>query len=100
MLTREQRDKWAEELESGRHPQITGQFCDLSKGYCCLGVLAHVVLGLPVADRDGGQADPFSELRLERGDDYRFWRMNDVQGMKFPEIAKHVRALPTSDGEP
>lgn len=87
MLTREQRDKWAEELESGRWKQGIGSLHWAGK-YCCLGVLWETVLA------------PGDSLTVAVGDaEYRrFVRLNDEECLSFPEIAKHVRALPVSDG--
>lgn len=86
MLTRQQRDKWAEELESGKWKQGTGALREKDK-YCCLGVLFY---GLNV--KPGLVGHPAWS---------RFVHMNDAEKLSFPEIAKHVRSLPVSDeGEP
>ncbi len=85
-LTRSERDKWAEELESGRWKQAHGILSDGSGiAYCCLGVLWYKV-----------QIDPF----LLGNEGYnRFCEFNDTDKLSFPEIAKHVRALPVREEE-
>lgn len=97
MLTREQRDRWAEELEGGRWKQTRGTISRGPKTFCCLGVLSHAVLGKP---RYAIGLVEYPTLELGCEVKRRFEQLNDEDKLSFPEIAKHVRALPVSDGEP
>jgi hypothetical protein len=102
-LTREQRDKWAEELESGRWKQCRSHLRS-GYGYCCLGVLCVAVLNKQLAPKRGGceavhdnPEYPYEALTQQQI--YRFTDLNDRDKLTFSEIAKHVRALPVSDGD-
>jgi hypothetical protein len=102
-LTREQRDKWAEELESGRWKQGRNSLYD-GERYCCLGVLCAVVLGKELEPNtsvcEGVQYNssyPHEVLTLAQIQ--RFIDYNDMKRNGFRIIAKHVRELPVSDGD-
>jgi hypothetical protein len=102
-LTRSQRDKWAEELESGRWKQGRSALYD-GEHYCCLGVLCAAVLGKELVLNDSGSEViknnpdyPHEVLTLEQIQ--RFVGYNDANCNLFRTIAKHVRALPVSEEE-
>lgn len=103
MLTREQRDKWAEELESGRWKQCRLTLANDEGAHCCLGVFCVAVLGL--SDQQIAGDDSLIYRRVDealegtRRSRFIFTNWNDRCGKSFPEIAKHVRALPVSDEE-
>lgn len=85
MLTREQRDRWAEELESGRWTQQYESLRGLDDRTCCsLGVLQFGVL----------RTQGWWRMALSPGQISEFIALNDRHKLSFPEIAKHVRALP------
>jgi hypothetical protein len=46
MITREEFDRWIDELENGHHLQTHGTLSD-EYGYCCLGVYCEKVKGYP-----------------------------------------------------
>lgn len=111
MLTREQRDKWANALESGEFPQCQGVLHN-EVGYCCIGVFSIVVLGYSSIDISVYSSMPHKQtqtygiiqemLNIENEPSsknaiHKFIRMNDGKNMSFKEIAVEVRSLPTSD---
>lgn len=100
-LTRTQRDQWAEELESGRWTQDRGAL-HYNGSFCCLGVLARALLKISVRKLDGSSHLPiYEKIDSLLGNEVRrsLVTLNDEDGLTFPEIAKHVRALPVSEEE-
>ncbi len=101
MLTREQRDKWADALESGEFNQTFGELCILENsdrpyppGYCCLGVFGKVILNAKdkdMASNSGNVYDKLEELGIVPK---QFYVMNDSNRLSFKEIAVEVRKLP------
>lgn len=98
-LTREQRDQWAADLESGEFKQCRGNLLGLADketgevSYCCLGVLV-------IRTADLHRADGGLHYSIDRGglltyeEEGAFIDMNDIKKLSFPEIAVKVRELP------
>ena len=96
MLTKEQKQKWANALRSGDYKQERDRLCNTGNlqtadCYCCLGVLVHVV------DPTEIFAYPLNLYLLSAEAEVEFTQMNDVEKMSFSEIANEVDRLPTID---
>ena len=104
MITAQQildnREKWAEALESDKYQQCQ-QVMRNPAGYCCLGVAA-VVIGLSPHSVERPDKDHLNSLIYDRVDEAmglthyeraKFASANDNDGKSFKEIAKMVRHL-------
>jgi hypothetical protein len=114
MLTREQRDKWAAALRSGKYTQHRGGFTDVGEldvnglgcnvhgesvtpsAFCCLAVLEVAVF----PGQKCGTESAINKIFYNCGDfcsRFPFVSMNDSLGLSFFEIADVVDTLPVSD---
>lgn len=81
------RDRWVQELRSGRHTQITGHL-DMGPGrYCALGVLARCASGKAhhLTPNDYGRASNMHPHELSK-----VVTMNDYHMLPFTEIADWI----------
>lgn len=98
MLTRDQRDKWAAALRSGKFQQAHGILHINSNRYCCLGVLC-IVLNKRISYAS------ILEIRNDSGtltkrQQNEFIRFNDTLILNFDQIANEVDKLLVSDQIP
>jgi hypothetical protein len=112
----ELKERWACALESGEYEQGMGGLRDQNPhggkdAFCCLGVLLDLI------DPEGWSSYPFSSFKKwgenslgcvpedlaesigltaahPETSQHQFINANDMQGKRFPEIAKMVGALP------
>ena len=89
------RDRWVQELRSGRHTKITGNLDYGPNLYCALGVLANIcsgyVCGLVLAHFAPANLEPvvLSKITL----------LNDYHRLSFPEIADWIEQHITAEEE-
>lgn len=96
--------EWIKELKSGKYEQITRYYHSLQKQncYCALGVLRHVVFGIPLDIDINIQLSIPEKLTIETNwnrvvhnhmDFEEITRMNDTEGKTFKEIAEKLPEL-------
>lgn len=96
------KQKWINALRSGKYKQTTGVMYDAdTKGFCCLGVLQHVLLGGKVETwRKNGvntfRKVPTDEFYIRFGLEWvkqkESWLadLNDYEGWSFEQIAGEI----------
>ncbi len=116
MRAREIKRKWVAALESGEYKQAQDTLYDPeTKGFCCLGVLQHILLDGKVQTLDFATGDVpndrtcEADINIAGSPTKEFWDMfpqlkwvqnmelnlitfNDVNQWNFKEIAAYLRA--------
>ena len=97
-MDKELKDKWVEALRSGRYQQQRDAVLHNEHGYCCLGVLHHVVTG-EEPKRYWGESlsdcqrpKVVEQIDSEAGHISVLTDMNDRKGKSFAEIADWIEA--------
>jgi hypothetical protein len=92
------KDKWLEELRSGKHARITGTL-EAGGAYCPLGLLA-VAAGRPLRD-ETGDSDPTYEWMygvLSPIIPQDIWYLNDLKDYTFEQTADWIEEyVPVDD---
>ena len=83
--------KWIEALRSGKYRQCRDQFTYGRAGFCCLGVLHHVVQNGEM-EKDVGHTYNVAGLSYlnDPCDRNEFIRMNDDERLTFDQIADRI----------
>lgn len=90
------RDRWCDELLSGRWEKVQGTFSRGNNERCAMGVLLYEVLGkgwscCPMCDRDAVAARCGMTIGAYEKMYAYVVSLNDVCGKSFPEIAEYIR---------
>lgn len=93
--------KWTDALESKKYKQGRNTLKCNDK-YCCLGVLADIVIkeNNLLIDIQGECYLPEQVLEItDCFDQNRFANMNDIKGLSFKQIAKYIKKNGVGDRE-